>query len=55
MDLSKMLNELWRNLQSWFKPYSLEDFIRDYDPKDHHDLEQAERLWARYKDQSFWQ
>lgn len=50
-----MLSELWRNLQNMLRPYSLEDFIRDYDPKDHYELEQAERLWSRYRDEKFWQ
>ena len=54
MGLSKMLNELWLNLQHLFRPYSLEDFINDYQPKDHQDLERAERLWQQHKDQNFW-
>ncbi len=54
MDSSKMLNELWRNLQNWFRPYSMEDFINDYKPQDHYDLERAERLWTKYQDRNYW-
>lgn len=55
MDSSKMLSELWKNLQNWFRPYSMEDFINDYGPQDHFDLERAEKLWSKHKEQSFWQ
>ena len=54
MGLLKMLSELWLNLQSMLKPYSLEDFINDYKPQDHADLERAERLWQQHREQGFW-
>jgi hypothetical protein len=44
-----MLSELWRNLKSLFKPYDLEDYIRDCDPKDSMELESRMRNWERYR------
>lgn len=44
-----MLSELWRNLQQLFKPYDLDDYIRDCDPKDIMELEARMRNWERYQ------
>lgn len=55
MGLSKMLSELWLNLQSMLRPYSLEDFIRDYDPKDVHEVERLEKIWHKlHSDRGYW-
>ena len=47
--LSIMLSKLWRNLQQLFKPYDLDDYIRDCDPKDIMELESRMRNWERYQ------
>lgn len=49
MGLLIMLSELLRNLKSLFKPYDLEDYIRDCDPKDSMELESRMRNWERYR------
>ena len=49
MGLSTMLSEWWHNLQKMFKPYDLEDYIRDCDPKDSMELESRMRNWERYR------
>ena len=43
------VRQLWQNLQHMFKPYSLEDYIRDCDPKDIMELEARMRNWDRYQ------
>jgi len=47
--LLTMLSDLWRNLKTLFKPYDLEDYIRDCDPKDSMELESRMRNWERYR------
>jgi len=37
--------KLWDLLCTCFKPYSLEEYIRAYGPKDHKELEDLERKW----------
>jgi hypothetical protein len=32
----------------------MEDFINDYKPQDHYDLERAERLSVKYQDRNYW-
>ncbi len=49
MGLSTMLNKLWHSLQQLFKPYDLEDYIKDCDPKDIMELESRMRNWERYQ------
>jgi len=49
MGLSIMLSELWSNLQQLFRPYSLEDYVKDCDPKDIMELEARMRNWERYQ------
>jgi len=39
--------DMWQRVQELFKPYSLEDYVRDYDPQTPHELEQIERNWQR--------
>jgi hypothetical protein len=43
------LKQIWKNLQQLLKPYSLEDYIRDCDPKDIMELEARMRNWDRYQ------
>ena len=50
MGLLKMLSSLMQRLQDMFKPYTLEDFISDADPKDHKDIQRLEAVWNNYQD-----
>lgn len=50
MGLSKMLSNLMQRVRDMFKPYTLEDFISDADPKDHKDLQRLEKVWQDYHD-----
>jgi hypothetical protein len=36
------------------KPYTMQDFIRDNDPKDYVDLKRLERLWNSHIRKGFW-
>lgn len=45
-----MLSDMWKKLQDFFKPYTLEDFIADNKPVDHKDVERLERLWQKWHD-----
>lgn len=49
MGLSTMLSNLWQNLRQIFRLYSLEDYIKDCDPKDIMELETRMRNWERYQ------
>ena len=40
---------MWKKLQDYFKPYTLEDFIQDNDPVDHKDLQRLEEIWHRLR------
>ena len=40
-----MLSELWKRVRDLFQPYTFQDFIEDYDPKDHRDLKTLEQRW----------
>ena len=42
-----MLSDMWKKLQDYFKPYTLEEFIKDNDPVDHKDVERLESIWHR--------
>lgn len=44
-----MLSNVMQRLQDIFKPYTLEDFIEDSDPKDHKDIERLEKVWQDYR------
>ena len=50
MDLLKMLSNFMQRLQDMFKPYTLEDFISDADPKDYKDIQRLEKVWHDYQD-----
>ena len=50
MVLSKMLSNLMQRVKDMFKPYTLEDFISESDPKDHKDLQRLEKVWQDYRD-----
>ena len=39
-----------QRVRDMFKPYTLEDFIHDADPKDHKDLQRLEKVWQDYAD-----
>ena len=49
MGLLTMLSKWWQNLRQMFRPYSLEDYIKDCDPKDVMELEARMRNWERYQ------
>jgi hypothetical protein len=39
-----------QRLQDMFKPYTLEDFISDADPKDYKDIQRLEAVWNSYQE-----
>ena len=45
-----MLSNLMQRLQDIFKPYTLEDFITDSDPKDYKDIQRLEAVWRQYRE-----
>ena len=49
MVLSKMLSNLMQRVKDVFRPYTLEDFIEDADPKDHKDIQRLEKVWQDYR------
>ena len=53
MGLSKMLSNLMQRLQDMLKPYTLEDFIEDSDPKDYKDIQRLEEQWNNYRQRKF--
>ena len=44
MVLLKMLSDLMQRVRDMLKPYTLEDFITDGDPKDHKDIQRLEKI-----------
>ena len=50
MDLLKMLSNLMQRFRDMFKPYTLEDFIVDADPKDYKDIQRLEAVWHNYQE-----
>ena len=50
MVLSKMLSDLMQRVKDMFKPYTLEDFISDADPKDYKDIQRLEAVWQNYRE-----
>lgn len=50
MVLSKMLSNLMQRVRDMFKPYTLEDFISEADPKDHKDIQRLEKVWQEYRE-----
>lgn len=49
MGLYSMLSELMNRVREAFKPYTLEQFIQDGNPKDHKDLQRLEKVWQDYQ------
>ena len=50
MVLLKMLSNLMQRVKDMFKPYTLDDFISESDPKDHKDIQRLEAVWNTYQD-----
>lgn len=50
MVLLKMLSNLMQRVRDMFKPYTLEDFISEADPKDHKDIQRLEKVWQEYRE-----
>ena len=50
MVLSKMLSDLMQRVRDVFRPYTLEDFISEADPKDHKDIQRLEKVWQEYRE-----
>lgn len=50
MVLLKMLSDLMQRVRLMFKPYTLEDFISEADPKDYKDLQRLEAVWQNYRE-----
>lgn len=50
MGLSKMLSNLMQRVRDMFKPYTLEDFMQDADPKDYKDIQRLEAVWQNYRE-----
>ena len=50
MVLLKMLSNLIQRAKDMFKPYTLEDFISDADPKDYKDIQRLESVWNNYQE-----
>lgn len=44
-----MLSNLMQRLQDIFKPYTLDEFIKDGNPQDHADVQRLERIWQDYQ------
>lgn len=50
MVLLKMLSNLMQRVRDMFKPYTLDEFISEADPKDHKDIQRLEKVWQDYRD-----
>ena len=49
MVLLKMLSDLMQRVKDMFKPYTLDEFISEADPKDHKDIQRLEKVWLDYQ------
>ena len=49
MALSKMLSNLMESVRDMFKPYTLDQFIKDGNPQDHKDVQRLEKIWEDYQ------
>lgn len=49
MVLLKMLSDLMQRVRDIFKPYTLDDFLQESDPKDHKDIQRLEKVWQDYQ------
>lgn len=49
------MKELMKRIKEVFdtKPYNIDQFIADNDPKDHKDVQRLEEQWLRYQNHSF--
>jgi|MGYP000203044422 hypothetical protein len=45
-----MLSNLMKRAKDMFKPYTLEDFISEADPKDYKDIQRLEAVWQNYQE-----
>jgi hypothetical protein len=45
-----MLSNLMQRFRDMFKPYTLEDFISESDPKDYKDIQRLEAVWQNYQE-----
>jgi len=50
MVLSKMLSDLMQRVRDMFRPYTLDDFISESDPKDYKDIQRLEAVWQNYRE-----
>lgn len=48
-----MLSELWKRIRDFVQPYSFQDFVEEYDPKDHRDLKELEQRWTSISSAKF--
>jgi hypothetical protein len=48
-----MLSKLLERLQGILKPYTLEDFIEDSNPKDYKDIQRLEAQWQKHRERRF--
>lgn len=39
--------DMWQRIQEFVRPYNFEDYVREYGPKDHKELEELEKNWLR--------
>jgi hypothetical protein len=39
--------ELWQRVLDSVRPYTFEDYVREYGPRDHKELEDLERKWSQ--------
>ncbi len=42
-----MLKEFFQNVAMFFKPYTFEDYIKEYNPQTVHDIEQLEKQFDK--------
>jgi hypothetical protein len=47
--LLKMLSDLMRRIQDFFKPYTLDQFIEEHNPQDYADVQRLEQVWQHYQ------
>jgi hypothetical protein len=37
--------DMWQRILEFVRPYTFEDYIKEYGPKDHKELEDLEKRW----------
>lgn len=45
-----MLSNLMQRVRDVFRPYTLDDFISEADPKDFKDIQRLEAVWQNYRE-----